>query len=110
MIQEILNFPATPEIFLLAMTCVVLLADLFINKNKPIIIYLLSQFALIGSLLLVAQLAKVAETTIFYGTFIWDPTAHILKMMILAMSYFVFVYVRDYIEERKIPLGEYYVL
>ena len=44
--------PAYPEIFLLVMVCVVLLADLAWGEKKPYVAYVLAQFALLGCVLI----------------------------------------------------------
>lgn len=106
----ILNFPATPEIFLLAMTCIVLLADLFIQQEARLLTYILTQITLVMTAGLVLHLYFTPRVIIFNGSFIWDPIAGLLKLAILAIGFFIFVYARDYIQARKIPLGEYYVL
>lgn len=104
------SFPALPEIFLTAMTCIVLLADLFIRQKTRLLTYALTQLTLIVTIFLVLRLQVVPRVVIFHGSFIWDQVASLLKSTILLISVFVFVYSRDYIRERAIPQGEYYVL
>lgn len=109
--NETFNFiPALPEIFLLAMTCLVLLADLFIPQKKHLLTYSLAQFALIGSALLVLWLYATPATLIFHNAFVWDHFAAILKFFMLVITIFAFLYGRGYIYEHRMPQGEYYIL
>ena len=41
-------WPAYPELFLLVMTCVVLIVDLFVSDDNRIVTYGLTQFTLAG--------------------------------------------------------------
>jgi NADH-quinone oxidoreductase subunit N len=107
---SILSFPATPEIFLVSMTCVVLLVELFVRQKNHAVTYFLAQLAIVVTLLLTLRLYAEPRALLFNGSFIWDPIAGVLKMVILAASFFIFIYARDYIRERRIPQGEYYVL
>lgn len=106
----IFSFPATPEIFLTIMTCVVLMADLFIRQKTHAVTHILSQVAVIVTAILVLRLPTVPAVIIFHGSFVWDYLAKLLKLSILLTSFFIFIYSRDYIREREIPVGEYYVL
>lgn len=111
MTPESFNFiPALPEIFLLGMICVVLLADLFVTQKQRWLTYSLAQLSLIGTAALVGYLYQLPKTIIFDGSFIWDPIASLFKLFILIVSLFAFIYARDYIKSRQIAEGEYYLL
>lgn len=108
---EMPNFvPVIPEIFVLCMTCVVLLADLFVKRHARMVVYALSQITLLGALFFTVMLADYPNIIAFNDSFILDPVAILLKSFICIISFFVFLYSRNYIEQRKIPFGEYYVL
>lgn len=102
--------PALPEIFLLCMICIILLADLFIKQQTRLLTYSLTQVTLLITAGLVLALYPQQASVVFSGGFIWDPIAALLKMAILLISFLAFVYARSYIAERNIPQGEYYVL
>lgn len=103
------NFiPALPEIFLLSMICMVLLADIFVKRHT--VTYLLAQLALIGTASLVIWLYAEPAVVIFNNSYIWDSVAGLLKLFILTAGLFAFIYARTYISEHNIPQGEYYVL
>ena len=101
---------ALPEIFLLGMTCVVLLIDLFIPQRKQWLTYCLTQVTLLGTLLLVLARCGHSAAILFNGEYIIDPIGCLLQIFILAISMFAFVYARQYLVEQAMPRGEYYVL
>lgn len=110
MLPQTFNFiPALPEIFLLSMICVVVLADLF-GKHIKSLTYGLTQCTLIVTALLVGWLFSKSGTVIFSGTYIWDGMAGVLKIFVLTINFFAFLYARDYIRQRSILEGEYYIL
>lgn len=99
-----------PEIFLVCMTCLTLLVDLFISQKQSSITYFFVQLTLVVTTLLVVFLSNQPSSVMLNGSFIWDPIAAILKIFILGISVFVFVFSRNFIRERPIPQGEYYIL
>jgi NADH-quinone oxidoreductase subunit N len=108
---ESLNLiPVIPEIFVLCMACLVLIVDLFIGQRTRVVTYVLTQLTLLGAIILTCNLYVYPETVIFNGGFIHDQIASLLKIVIYVLSFFVFLYSREYIEDRKMPFGEYYVL
>lgn len=107
--------PALPEIFLLAGTCFVLLADLFIKDSLRIITYYLAQIVLLVTAALVyfgvgidATGAKPLLT--FNDMFVLDSLAKVLKISILLMTVGVFIYSRNYLRSRQMYKGEYFTL
>ena len=50
------------------------------------------------------------NTVILHGLFISDDTAHLMKLFICISVGLSFFYSRYYIDERKMPSGDYYVL
>jgi len=100
---------ATPEIFLLAATCAVLVVGLFVNA-KSNTVYWLSQLTLVITLLMsFSQLGNDAMT-VFHGAYTVDPLSATLKTWILVVAIGIFLYSRDYVGERKIQRSEYFVL
>ena len=58
-LQQLLNFPAAPEVALLFMTCVVLLLELFVKQKNSLLTYTASQLSLLISLVLVSHLYRI---------------------------------------------------
>src|SRR5687768_2004647 len=102
--------PAYPEIFLLAMVCVVLLADLAWGEKKPNIAYLLSQTALFGCVLITFGTSGPDVVYTFSGMFVDDAMADILKMLVYITVATVLVYSRTYISVRGMLSGEFFSL
>lgn len=101
---------AVPEIFVLSMTCAVLLIDLFLRDDNRVISYLLAQLTLAGAVVLTLIQAPHADVATFGGTFVRDTMGDVLKIFIYVVAGAVFLYSRDYLKERDLFKGEYYVL
>lgn len=103
---------AMPEIFLLCMTCVALIADVFLPERYRFVTYVLVQAAVIGAFLLTLPQFKEYPQPIFTfgGQYIVDKLAVLTKLFIYIFSVFAFAYAREYIEARKIARSEYYLL
>lgn len=111
MIIEMPNLElALPEIFVLGMTCAVLIIDLFLKDKNRIITYLLAQLTLLGAVLITYSQIGSPSTTGFSGSFIRDPMGDILKIFIYVITATVFLYSRDYLRARGQFKGEYYAL
>lgn len=103
---------AAPEIFLLCMTCLIIIVDLFLSERFRLVTYYLAQAALVGGFLFaVAQYHEYPNPIItFSGNYILDKLAVITKMFVLLTTVFAFIYARSYIKDRKIASSEYYIL
>jgi len=102
--------PAAPEIFMLSMVCVVLIADLFVSKENRIVTYALAQLTLLATALITIFLAPGETVYTFSGTYINDSLSVLLKVAIYLVTGFVFLYSRSYLKDRDIFKGEFYVL
>jgi NADH-quinone oxidoreductase subunit N len=102
--------PAYPEIFLLVMVCVVLLADLAWGEKRPYVAYVLAQFALFGCVLITFATSVPEVVHTFSGMFVDDAMADILKMLVYVTVSTVLVYSRTYIAARGMFSGEFFSL
>lgn len=102
--------PATPEIWVFSMACAILLVDLILEDRNRYITYALTQFTLVVAAILSIQGMSIANTLTFNGMFIHDAMASILKLAIYVIVIFVFAYSRDYLRDRSMYRGEYFVL
>ncbi len=102
--------PAIAEIFLLTMACVVLLVDVYLPADKRGFTYILAQISLlIAAYLTLSQ--PFGETKItFNGSFVNDPMAIVLKLFVYLVSFLAFLYARQYLVDRQLYRGEYYVM
>lgn len=101
---------ALPEIFLLTMACLILVVDAFLPKNKKNLTYVLTQLSLLVALVLLLMYQTDTRVLAFNGLFVQDPMADALKMFIVIISFGVFVYSREYLLDRNLFKGEFYVL
>lgn len=99
-----------PELWLAAMACVVLVADVYAGGGRGTVAYLLAQLALLGGVWLLLNDAVPAPEALFGGAFLRDPFADVLKAAVLVLTVAVFAYARGYLQGRGLDRGEYYVL
>ena len=102
--------PVIPEIFLLTMACVVLVVDLFLKDEQRNVMFWLTQATLAGLLLLTWQGMSSTTITTFDGSFIRDSLSDLLKLFAYVVTAVVLLYSRDYLKDRNLFKGEYYVL
>jgi NADH-quinone oxidoreductase subunit N len=105
--------PAYPEIFLLAAASALLLVDLFLRDDQRHVTYVLAQLTLIGcalATLLVAAVAGGQSAYTFNDMFVADSMALVLKLLCYLAVCACFVYSRQYLEDRGLARGEYFVL
>ncbi len=102
--------PALPEMVMLAMTCLVLVVDLFLPQEKRGFTLLLTVVTLMLTIAAVVLVAPVGSVSSFGGSFVLDQLAVVLKIATCGVSILVFVYSRDYLIDHDIYRGEYYVL
>ena len=108
---EIPNFvPALPEIFVLTMACVILIFDLFIKDNDRIVTFVLAIGTLVGAMMLTISLSESGRVLTFNNTFVSDPMGNVLKVFIYLITAVVFIYSRQYLKQRGLFKGEYFVL
>jgi NADH-quinone oxidoreductase subunit N len=102
--------PALPEVFLLGMICTILVIDLFLSDRNRIITYLLAQLSLLGTLFLTLNSMGTETVLTFSDTFVRDPMSDVLKVGIYLATFITFLYAKDYLRDRGIFKGEFYVL
>jgi NADH-quinone oxidoreductase subunit N len=103
-----------PEIFMLVMTCVILLVDIHLRDERRTVTYLLSLFTLVFAVILTlgphGSPAQGESIYAFNDTFVRDGMADLLKVFIFIITGAVFLYSRQYLQERDLFKGEFYVL
>jgi len=103
-------WPAYPEIFLLAMACVILIADLFLREENRGVTYLLTQLTLSGCALLTWFADHGEPVHTFSGMFVGDLMSDVLKLITYFGVITILVYARDYITLRGMFRGEFFTL
>jgi len=99
-----------PEIWVLTMTCVVLILDLFLSDRSRVVTYWLAQLTLVGALAFTVGVSSGESLVLMNGTYVTDPMGTLLKIFIYIVTAGAFVYARGYLQDRDLFKGEYYVL
>ena len=100
---QIPNFiPALPEIFLLSMTCLILIVDLFLTEKTRVFTYLMSLAALAITAAITVTVHTTAPVYTFNGSFVSDSMGDVLKIFVYLVTAVVFVYSRSYLEARNL--------
>ena len=102
--------PASAEIFVLAMACIILIADLFAVKRAKSFTYLLVQVTLAGSMLITAYTIHKEPVHLFHNMFVLDEMASLLKVFSYLAVSMMLVYSRSYLLARGLFTGEFMVL
>ncbi len=102
--------PAYPEIFLLIMVCVALLAELLVGDKLHYISYLLSQIALFGCALITFATSSPDVVYTFSGMFVDDTLADVLKLIVYITVSIFLVYSHKYVAMRGMFSGEFFSL
>lgn len=103
-------WPAYPELFLLTMACVILIADLFISEDNRIVTYGLSQFTLAGCIVLTFATGNAEPVYTFNGMFVDDLMADTLKVLTCGSVIVMLLYTRAYTAARGMFRGEFFTL
>jgi NADH-quinone oxidoreductase subunit N len=103
--------PAIAEISLAASVCVILLVDVFAGERRRGLTATLTLVALaLGAALTVRYGHVAGRMVLFGGMYVADELAFVLKLAGFLFVAVALLYSRNYLEERSILRGEYYVL
>ncbi len=102
--------PASAEIFLLVMTCLILIADLVIKQNDRLITYMLVQMTLLGCSLITVGTHEVGVVYAFNHMYVDDLMSDVLKLLTYLAVSMVLMYSRQYLTVRNMFTGEYMAL
>ncbi len=101
---------ALPEMIILVSACVALLADLFFRVRYPSLTLLCATIGLVLAACVSILFLGHFKTVILNGLFVSDDIAQLMKIFIYISVFLSFFYARDYMTERQMPSGDYYVL
>jgi NADH-quinone oxidoreductase subunit N len=111
MMFEVANMSfALPEMFMLAMSGVILMAVAFMGRQGANAAYILSQVTMIGTAVLLYQAIDGSGGLTFNGSYIKDTLSDVLKLAICIVNVAVLLYSNAYLKARDLFKGEYYVL
>ena len=103
-------YPASAEIFILVMACVLLLVDLFAGKGRRWLAYLMAQLTLAGCFGITFITMDGQGVTTFSNMFVDDLFADFLKLALYPAVAIMLVYSRAYLAARNLDRGEFYLL
>lgn len=101
---------ALPEMTILTMAMVILIAGLFTKKENSLVLYGLAQFTLLVAGYFTISTHTPSVSYAFSGMFVDDAMADVLKLMIYLGTSLIFIYTRQYIQYRNMYRGEFYAL
>jgi NADH-quinone oxidoreductase subunit N len=101
---------AAPEMTLLGLICVVMIADLFVEDENRAVTFWLTMLSLFVTAVVLYVTAGASRQIVFYGAYVADPLSHILKMATIVFVGISFLYARDYLRANDLHKGEYYLL
>ena len=101
---------ALPEVTVLCMAMLILMADLFVENKDRIVVYVLAQASLFAAAYFVLAGQTNSVGYAFSELFVDDPLSHVLKLMTLMGAAVMLVYTRHYMQLRNMFRGEYYAL
>ncbi|WP_260295018.1 NADH-quinone oxidoreductase subunit NuoN [Sedimenticola hydrogenitrophicus] len=102
--------PVLPEIFILTAACVVLVVDLFLKEEQRVVSYGMTQISLLLGIAVILMTAPAETRIVFDGSVVRDGMGDILKIAIFIISGGAFLYSKEYLRDRDLFKGEYYVL
>jgi NADH-quinone oxidoreductase subunit N len=103
-------YPASAEIFVLVMACVVLLADLFKSERQSWLPYILTLSTLVGAFVIQVLTVGTDTALTFSGMFVDDRLSDVLKSCLYLTMFAAVIYSRGYLAVRGMERGEYYLL
>ena len=103
-------YPAAPEIFLLTMSFVILFADLLFSATQRWVAFALTILTLLGCAALTVVTADGQTSLTLSNLFVDDLLGDFLKLMTYLSVIMVLIYGRQYLVERGLDKGEFYLL
>ncbi|MGB7552148.1 MAG: NADH-quinone oxidoreductase subunit NuoN [Chromatiaceae bacterium] len=102
--------PVVPEIAVLVLASILLLVDLWLKDREKGLNHVIAVLGLLIAIGLTGLVGGGDREIVLGGTYVRDPMSDLLKIAILLISLLTFVYSRDYLRDRQMMVGEFYVL
>lgn len=102
--------PAIPEIVLLTLTSLLLIADTIWSKRSEFATYYATQLILLVVGFLVLTSFSTSQVLTFDGSFVRDAFGDILKLVIVVVSMGIFLFSKEYLLQNRFYRGEYFTL
>ncbi len=102
--------PAIPEMVLLGLTCFILIADTIWSKRYKFATYYATQATLIIIAILILSSFTTETIITFDGSFIRDSFADVLKLFVLLITFGIFFFSKEYLQQFNFYAGEFFTL
>ncbi len=102
--------PVVPEIAVLVLASTLLLVDLWLKDRDKGLNPVIAVLGLLVTIGLTGLVGGGDREIVLGGTYVRDLMSDLLKIAMLLISLLAFVYSRDYLRDRQLLVGEYYVL
>ena len=102
--------PVIPEIVLLTATSLILVIDLFLRDSNRLATYVLSLMALIATIWAISWVGDGQRHVVLSGAYVQDAMSDVLKIALLTITLFAFIYAKDDLRHRGLLRGEFFVL
>ena len=102
--------PVLPEVFVLSMTCAILLLDLFLADDLRYVTFGLTLATLVGAAIITLATFNTMPVLAFSNLVVDDTLSDLLKLMLYLAVAVVLIYSRSYIKTRDLYRGEFFVL
>ena len=105
---------AAPEFWVLIMTCVIMIVDLFLTEQRRGIIHMLAIVTVVFAAIITLRADYLAEgvvsVTAFNDSFIRDSMGDMLKVFSFVIMGLIFTYAKFYLRSFKLFRGDFYTL
>lgn len=101
---------ALPQIFLLGMSCALLLSALFLKRSRDHVLHYGSLGTIAGLAIITGVLLRGHSMLAFNGMLVQDSMGDVLMLFAYAITGAVIVYSRGYLKDRGLLSGEFYLL
>jgi len=105
---------AAPEFWVLAMTCVIMIVDLFLREERRGIIHMLAMLTVIFAAIITLRgdylVDGATSVTAFSGSFIRDPLGDVLKVFSFVIMGLIFTYSKFYLRGFKMFRADFFTL
>ena len=98
---------AAPEMTLLGLICIVLVADLFVEQERLIITFWMALASLGITLWVLLATAPAGRMEVFSGSYVSDGLSQVLKLSVTGFVAIAFIYARDYLRANDLHKGEF---
>lgn len=102
--------PILPEIAILVLACTVLVLDPYLKEEQKGVNHVITIVGLLIAIGVTGLVGGSERQVVFDGSYVRDAMSDVLKILIFIVSLFAFVYAKDYLRDRNLWTGEYYVL